>query len=183
MQVPLDEGFLDVDLAGEELVEGLVAVLVHVHGSFDSGELPEGGALALAGEGELAALVEDAPDDHGEGGCYPALGEGFGVQGGVEADVPGEGEEGGAGPVFAASQESDGVGVSRRDGLALECGLDVEEGFERQAAEASVRGVLDFAVRRITEGGAQESDGGLGVAPLDFKVDGEFCFNGHDNCQ
>jgi hypothetical protein len=82
------------------------------------------------------------------------LGEGFGVQGGIEADVFGEGEEGGAGTVFAAAQETDGVGVSGGNDLALESCLDTEEGFEGQSAETSMGGVLDLAVGAVAEGGA-----------------------------
>ena len=66
-------------------------MFIDVHGAFGAAEFPEGGVFPLVGEGEFAALIEDAADDHGEGVADPGLG-GFGVEGAVEADVFGEGE-------------------------------------------------------------------------------------------
>ena len=74
-------------------------MLIDVHGAFGAAEFPERGVFPLPGEGELAALIEDASDDHGEHVAHPWLG-GFGVEGLVEADVFGEIQQGGGGSVF-----------------------------------------------------------------------------------
>lgn len=57
-------------------------------------------------------------------------------------------------------------------------GLDVEQGDERQAGEASVLLVLDLAIGGIAKGGAQDADGIFPVA-LDFEVDGVVIFDGY----
>lgn len=151
-------------------------MFVDVDGAFGAAEFPEGGVFPLVGEGEFAALIEDASDDHGEGVADPRLG-GLGVKGAVEADVFGEGEQGGGCAVFLGGEDFEGVGVGLGEDIVAEGGLDVEQGAQRQASEAAVLLVFDFAVGRIAEGRAQDADGVLAVA-LDFEVDGVSSLDG-----
>ena len=55
--------------------------------------------------------------------------------------------------------------------------MDVEQGGEREAGEASVLLVFDFAVGGVAKGGAQDADGVFAVA-LDFEVDGMSSLDG-----
>jgi len=151
-------------------------VFVDIDGPFGAAEFPECGVFPLVGEEELAALIEDAPDDHGEGVADPGRG-GLGVEGAVEADVPGEVKQGGGGAVFLGGENFEGVGVVLGQDVVAEGGLDVEESGERQAGEAPELLVFDLAVNGIAEGGAQDADRALAVA-LDLEVDGASRFDG-----
>ena len=115
-------------------------------------------------------MIEDASDDHGEGVADPGFG-GFRIEGAVEADVFGEGEQGGGGSIFFGAEDFEGIGVVLGQDVVTQGGLDVEEGGEWQASEAAVLPMFDLAVGRVAEGGAQDADGVLAVA-LDFEVDG-----------
>ena len=50
---------------------GGVATFIDIHGAFGAAEFPESGAFTLVGEGEFTAVIEVAPDDHGEGVAHP----------------------------------------------------------------------------------------------------------------
>jgi hypothetical protein len=121
-------------------------------------------------------LIDDAPDDHGQRVAHPGLG-GFGVEGAVEADVFGQGEQGGGSAVFLGGEDFEGGGVVFGQNVVAEGGLDVEQGAQRQAGEAAMLLVFDFTVGRITKGRAQDADGVLAVA-LDFEMDRRASFDG-----
>ena len=93
------EGALDGGLAFQKAIHGLIAVCVHVHRSPGAAEFPQDGSFPLVGEPQLAALIDDAPGDHGKDIAHPRLG-GIGVERAVHADVAGQRQERGTGAEF-----------------------------------------------------------------------------------
>jgi hypothetical protein len=57
----------------------------------------------------------------------------------------------------------------------------VDESLERNAGDAAMGGVDDFARNGISEGGAQEADG-IGAMALNFEMNGVTSFDGVNNC-
>ena len=142
---------------------------VHVHGSLCAAEFPEGGGFPHVGKRKLAALVEDAPDDHGQRVLYPAFG-GLGIKRAIQPDVFRQRQQRGRGAELFGEDDLESIGVALGQDVVAQSGLNIEQCVQGDAGNAAVLVVLDLAVQRISEGGAENADGGFPVA-LDFEVD------------
>jgi hypothetical protein len=138
---------------------------LNVYGSLDPALLPESGVGALVGQKELAALIDEAPGNHGQHVFDPRFRPGIKSQ--VQFEFSGQLEHGAAGAVFSGLKDLKGIGVALGQSLSGEGGLNEFELIEVQAGEATVVGVHDFAC--LAEGGAENADGVEAVG-LDFEV-------------
>ena len=164
------EVFFNGVLALQQPVHGRVAVLVDIDGPLAAAEAPEGGVGGALGQGELAALIDQAPHDHRQAVPHPRF-VGPRIEGFVQSDVFGQAQQGGTGPVFERVGGAQGLGVGFEHDLPVNRGLDEQQHVEGQAGEAAVGGVAELTGDGIAKGGAQDADRG-GVPALDFKVDG-----------
>jgi hypothetical protein len=85
---------------------------------------------------------------------------GFGIKGAIQADVPGQREQGARSAVFLGGEDFEGLRVVFGKDVVAEGGLDVEQGCQRQAGEAPMLAVFDLAVG-IAKSRAQDADGFL----------------------
>ena len=165
-------------LALQQPVHGGVAVFVDVDWALAAAETPQGGVGGALGQGELAALIDEAPNDHREAVPHPRF-VGPRIEGDVEADVFGQAQQGGAGTVFERGGEAQGLWIGLEHDLAAQRRLDHEQLVKGESGEAAVGGVADATGAGVTIGGAQDADRG-GVPALDFEVDGVGRLDGYD---
>jgi hypothetical protein len=102
---------------------------------------------------QFAPRMDDAPDDHGQGGANPRLLPG--IEQLVEFELAGQLEQSVAGAVGAGGENLKGVGRVERNDVPAESGLDQLELSQGEAGDAAVIGVVDLAVE--AEGGTDEA--------------------------
>ena len=148
---------------------------VHIDFAFHTTQFPQSGVFPLVGEGQFAAGVDDASDDHRQAILYPGF---FArVKSPVQSKFLGQLQQGMAGPVFLGAADLEILCGALRDDIAAEGRLQQCELLQGQAGDAAVSGVFDFAV--LAKGRADDADRITAMA-LNFEMKGKrFAFNGY----
>jgi hypothetical protein len=68
------EGLLNRSLALHQRIHRLITVHIHIRGILDAAELPQTGIGMMVAQGECAARIDPAADNHGQGAAYLGLG-------------------------------------------------------------------------------------------------------------
>ncbi len=92
------QGALNGLLTIQKPVHRQIAMLFDIDRALDAAQFPQGGVLPLVGEGQLAAGVNDPPDDHGQAILHPRFLTG--VEGPIQLQILGQLQQRIAGSIF-----------------------------------------------------------------------------------
>ena len=137
------EGSLDGLPAGEQTVHRLVAMPVDIDRSVNAAQFPQDGVGPLLRELEFAPAPDQTPGDHREAIARPLLGTR--VNGFVQPEPAGHGQNRRRGTVFAAAEKLEGFAAAFGHDVAAEGRLEQSQPLEWKTGETSVIGVADLA--------------------------------------